>query len=181
MIKQKHKNLISSDLIIRVNKSIRCALIFKKIRLLGKTSVRFVDVAAALQWDHMNVPSSQFWQDARLIFLLLSSLPIFPFSAFTSPRPSERQQRGAHGARRGLGDVLATLRTTPEFRQPSVDEQFEGDQDLLFNCFILGEIRPWQTLQDVVLLRFQMKLRPRKIWMTSLFFGSPRLGVMGTL
>lgn len=131
----------------------------KKIRLLGKTSVRFVDVAAALRWDHMNVPSSQFWQDARLIFLLLSSLPILSFSAFTSLRPSERRQCGAHGARRGLGDVLAALRTTPELRQPSEQEQFEGDLDL-FHCFVLGESRPWQTPQDVVLILFQMKLRP---------------------
>lgn len=108
----------------------------------------------------MNVPSSQFWQDARLIFLLLSSLPIFPFSAFTSLRPSERRQCGAHGARRGLGDVLAALRTTPGSRQPPVEQQFEGDLDLLFNCFVLGKIRPWQTPQDVVLILFQVKLGP---------------------
>lgn len=73
----------------------------------------------------------------RFIFLLLSHLfPSLP-SHLSAHQSAGSVARTAHGARRGLGDVLA-LRTTLGLRQPSVEGHFEADLDILFN-FICGK------------------------------------------
>lgn len=111
--------------IVRRNKTIQSALI--KTVFLSKTSVHFVDVAAVLQWDQMNVFSERAlgWVlagHARFIFLLLSHLlPSLPSHLSAPQSAGSSVARTAHGARRGLGDVLAALRTTPGLRLPSVD------------------------------------------------------------
>lgn len=122
----------------------KCALIIKRCWLetvfSGQTSARSVDVAAAFQWDHMNVFSERtligvLAGHARFIFLLLSHLfPSLP-SHLSAHQSAGSVARTAHGARRGLGDVLAALRTTPGLREPSQ----KADPDILINFFICGE------------------------------------------
>lgn len=120
-----------------------CCLL--EIVFSGKTSVHFVDVAAALQWDHMNVFTERtlVWVlagHARFIFLLLSHLfPSLP-SHLSAHQSAGSVVRTAHSARRGLGDVLAALRTTPGVRQPLLENgHFEAHLDILLNFFFCGE------------------------------------------
>lgn len=85
---------------------------------------------------------------ARFIFpppFFFSHLFLSPRSRLSAHQSAGSVVRTAHDARRGLGDVLAALRTTPGSRQPSVEEQFEADLDLLFSSFsfwgsVVGEL-----------------------------------------
>lgn len=86
----------------------------------------------------LNVPSSEFWQDTLVSYS--SSFPIFPpLFLHVSPPIRALAVWRARRTRRGLGDVLAALRTTPGLRQPSVEGHFAADLDMLLNSFICGK------------------------------------------
>lgn len=106
---------------------------------------------------------SSFWVLAGhsrcVIFLLL---PHLSPSAFTALRPSEYWQCVAHGAKRGLGDVLAALRTTTRStRQPHI----EGQNTLKLNWTYFW-LLIWKALlshppQDIFLIFFCRRMRLR--------------------
>lgn len=112
--------------------------------------------------------------------------PSFPLSAFLSLRPSEHWQCGAHGARRGLGDVLAALRTTPGLRQTFCRRTLWSCSGHIIQLVYLWKIHLWQTPQDVFIspdpfFRWKSdRFVAATVGRTSLLLGSPWLGGMGT-
>lgn len=137
----------------------------------------------------LNVPSSEFWQDTLVSYS--SSFPIFsPLCLHISPpirALAVWRARRTVWTWRCLGSVT---HTTPGLRQPSVEEHFEADLDILFNLFICGKSIFGKLLKTFFFFCFfswsffrwkSDRFFAASVGLTSLLLGSPWLGGMGTL
>lgn len=168
----------------------RCLL---EIVFSGKTSVRVVDVAAALQWDHMNVFTERtlVWVlagRARFIFLLLSHL-FPPLCLHISPPIRALWQCGAHGAQRTartwrcLGGVTRDARSETTSSGERTLWSSSGHIIKLLHLWgksIFGKLlKTFFWVFFLLLILFQMIVGPLRRSVGRSDFSSPRVTVTG--